>query len=87
MVVLRPEMEFFSIPQFNNWTKDIEGLNDERTRTLTLTDLYKLSNHLKLIQHQYEIFTMIATSEYMCNKLKIETSYECSHCLEGTPET
>ena len=67
MIVLRPEMVFFSIPQFINWTKDIEGLNDEhiRTLTVTLTDLYKLSNHHKLIQHQYEIFTMIATSEYM----------------------
>ena len=30
---------------------------------------------------------MIATSKYMRYKMKIDTSYECSHCLAGTIET
>ena len=87
MLVVRPAMEILSIPQFSQWSNDIEGLKNEEMWAQTLKNLYKISNHYKLIQHQYKILTMIATSKYMRYKMKIETSHECSHCLANTIET
>ena len=88
MLVVRPGMEILSIPQFNQWSNDTEGLNNEEMWAQTLKNLYKISNHYKLIQHQYKILTMIATSKYiMLYKMKIEKSHECSHCLANTIET
>ena len=48
---------------------------------------FKFCLHFKLIQHQYKILTMIATSKYIRYKMKIETSHECSHCLANNIET
>ena len=87
MLVVRPGLEIRSIPQFSQWSNDIEGLKNEEMWAQTLKNLYKISNHYKLIQHQYKILTMIATSKYMRYKMKIETSHECSHCLANTIET
>ena len=85
-MIVSPEIKYLSIPQFTKWANIIEQLKDEATWAHIFENLYKLSNHFKLIQHQYKIFTMIATSRYMRYKMKIENSYECPHCLSGTIE-
>ena len=59
MIAVKPDMNILSIPQFVKWSSDIEELNNEQTWNLTLTNLIKLSNHYKLIQHQYKIFTKL----------------------------
>ena len=63
ILVVRPGMEILSMPQFSQWSNDIEGLSNEEMWAQTFKKLYKISNHYKLIQHQYKILTMTATSE------------------------
>ena len=87
MGIISPGFEFLAIPQLLNWSNEIEGLKSEQVWLCVFTNLYKLSNHFKLIQHQYKMFMMIATSRYMRHKMKIENSYECIHCHAGTVET
>ena len=85
IITVSPNFEILSTPQFKKWSNQIEGLC-EQTWTVILEKLYKLTNHYKLIQHQYQIFTMIATSKYMRYKMKIDNSFTCSHCTAGKIE-
>jgi hypothetical protein len=62
MGIVSPELEFLAIAQLLNWSNEIERIKSEQVWTCVFTNLlYKLSNHFKLIQHQYKMFMMIAT--------------------------
>ena len=75
-----------SCPQFEKWSNELEGLSNEKW-TEIFVKLYKQSNHMKLIQHQYKIYTQIATSKYLRFKMKISSSPTCSNCHGGKVET
>ena len=87
MLIISQNFEFLSQPQFHKWSTDIPELQNEVTWQNIFTNMYKISNHNRLVQHQYKILTLIATSKYMRFKMKIENDHQCLKCPPGTSET
>ena len=85
-MIIKPVNTFMSQPQFRKWSDTLGGITKE-TWAGTFDNLYKTTNHMKLIQHQYKILTMIATSKYMRYNMKINSSFNCAQCHPGSVET
>ncbi len=77
-------------PQLQQWSLICAELNGniELNWKQIFDNLYTITNNYKLIQHQYKIFTRIATSNYIRHKMKISNTYTCSKCFPlVVPET
>ena len=85
-MVKSSQQTFLSRPQFQKWSNELEGLSDAKW-TEIFGKLYHHSNHMKLTQHQYKIFTRIATSNHIRFKMKISSTSNCSNCRGGNLET
>ena len=86
MMIMKPLNSFLALPQLKKWSDSLTGLTEELLGS-TFDNLYHTTNHMKLIQHQYKILTMIATSKLMRYKMKISPSFHCVKCPPGSVET
>jgi hypothetical protein len=67
---------FWHSPNRENWADILSDLSvSGELLVITFENLYNTINHMKLIQHQYKILTMKATSKFMRYKTKISTTF------------
>ena len=85
-MIIKPSNSFLAQSQLKKWSETLSGLTEELLGS-TFDNLYNTTNHMKLIQHQYKILTMIATTKFMRYKMKISPSLNCAQCPPGSVET
>jgi hypothetical protein len=86
MMIIRLFKNFLAQPQLKKLADTVEDLSEE-ILGITFDKLYNTTNHMKLIQHQYKIPTLIATSKFMRYKMKISPTFNCAKCPHGSVET
>ena len=90
MMVVR--LQKFDCAQLKDWSDKCRVQSSGNSNTeidwcCIFKNLYKITNHFKLVQHQYKIFMKIATCKYSRHKMKLADNCYCCFCGPQTLET